>query len=306
VVNRGDAVDGVWLVLDGEIGAGFVDLVSGRALTTTTLPDGRIGIGGALPSGTIAAVARADAELVPQPPLATSSFFPARMALPLAVPKAEARSAPAGMLAIGAPAQDLVVTYRLRETGLYGETPFIEQWKPLPPRLHEIVSLTRPVPALRFAISRTEVTNAEFFTFTSATGYRPARSERFLAHWLNGRPAPGTEALPVTHVELADAEAYARWAGFRLATEDEWQLAAEQGKLERLAPLVWNLTQSEHCDGRTRFHILMGGCEPHPVVSDWYVESGPLPPQRSVKLLQLGAGLNRSPSIGFRCAVDLI
>ena len=306
VVNRGEAVAGVWLVVEGEVGAGFVDLVSGKALTATTLPDGRIGIGGALPSGGIAAVARASGELEPQPPLAASSFFPARMALPLAGPKAEATSTPRGMVAVTAPAQDLVVSYRLRETGLYGETPFIEEWKPLPPRLHEIVSITRPVPALHFAISRAEVTNAEFYAFTDATGYRPARPERFLAHWRDGRPAPGTETLPVTHVELADARAYARWAGLRLATEDEWQVAAEQGKLERLAPLVWNLTESEHCDGRTRFHILKGGCELHPVVSDWYVESGLLPPQRSVKLLQLGAGLNRSPAIGFRCAIDLI
>src|SRR5690349_22548307 len=31
--------------------------------------------------------------------------------------------------------------------------------------------------------------------------------------------------------------------------------------LERAQPLVWNLTESEHVDGRSRFHILKGGCE---------------------------------------------
>jgi hypothetical protein len=53
------------------------------------------------------------------------------------------------------------------------------------------------------------------------------------------------------------------------------------------------------------FHILKGGCAPLPAPSDWDIEGGPMLPRRSVKLLQCGAGLDRSPQIGFRCAVDL-
>ena len=154
-------------------------------------------------------------------------------------------------------------------------------------------------------MARHEVTNTQFAQFLAETGYAPVRSERFLAHWKNGAPLPGTENDPVTHIELDDARAYAAWAGLRLPTEDEWQVAAQQGLLNRAEPLIWNLTESEHRDGRTRFSILKGGCAPLPQVSDWYVESGPLPPERSVKLLALGAGLNRSPMIGFRCAADI-
>ena len=42
-----------------------------------------------------------------------------------------------------------------------------------------------------------------------------------------------------------------------------------------------------------------------PTGSDWYLDGGPQPPEFSVKLLLMGAGLTRSASIGFRCAVDL-
>ena len=109
----------------------------------------------------------------------------------------------------------------------------------------------------------------------------------------------------MTHVELADARAYAAWAGLRLPTEDEWQLAAEAGLLRRREPQVWNWTESEHTDGRTRFAIVKGGAAYRAAGSDWYLDGGPQPPEVSVKLLLMGAGLARSASIGFRCAADL-
>jgi formylglycine-generating enzyme required for sulfatase activity len=109
----------------------------------------------------------------------------------------------------------------------------------------------------------------------------------------------------VTGVELADARAYAQWRGLRLPTEDEWQVAAESGVLLRRQPLVWNLTESEHTDGRTRFCILKGGSAFQAQGSDWYADGGPQPPQFSLKLLLMGEGLARSPHVGFRCAADL-
>jgi len=75
--------------------------------------------------------------------------------------------------------------------------------------------------------------------------------------------------------------------------------------LSRATPLVWNLTESEHTDGRTRFCILKGGSAYRNEGSDWYFDGGPQPPDGSVKFLIAGAGIGRSPSIGFRCAVDL-
>jgi sulfatase modifying factor 1 len=310
IVNRGPDHNGAWLVTDGVADSSWMDLVSGQRLSAVPLPGGMMAIGGNLPSGAIAAVVAAPIGTTAIAASITGSrdsHFPARMAARRAPPRVEHREVPADMMPVTWPGGELRVIYRLRETGLYGEAPFVDEWKPLPPRLHQMTSVTRPVEATRFAIGRTEVTNAQYFAFTQATGYRPVRPERFLMHWgEDGQPLPGTEASPAVHVELADARAYARWAGFRLPTEDEWQIAAETGLLGRLAPQAWNLTESEHCDGRSRFHIIKGGCAPLPQVSDWYVESGPMPPQRSVKLLQLGAGLNRSPLIGFRCAVDLV
>ena len=42
-----------------------------------------------------------------------------------------------------------------------------------------------------------------------------------------------------------------------------------------------------------------------PAGADWYVDGGPQDASYSLKLLLLGAGMARSPRIGFRLAVDL-
>src|SRR5204862_5785806 len=60
-----------------------------------------------------------------------------------------------------------------------------------------------------FYIDRTEVTNAEFKRF------RPDHAF-----------APGEEDRPVTNVTYDEAAAYARWAGKRLPTDEEWEKAA--------------------------------------------------------------------------------
>ena len=117
----------------------------------------------------------------------------------------------------------LTAVFRRRETGNYDEVPWVEEWKPLPPRLHAFVEVERPAPRGRFAISVRDVK---------------------------------------TGLDLAEARAHAASVGARLPTEDEWQLAAEAGLLDLSGPRVWNWTESEHSDGRTRFAILKGG-------SDW-------------------------------------
>ena len=150
--------------------------------------------------------------------------------------------------------------------GDYDEAPCVEEWKPLPPRLHDFVEVERPAPRGRFAISVRDVK---------------------------------------TGLDLAEARAYAASVGARLPTEDEWQLAAEAGLLDFSGPRVWNWTESEHSDGRTRFAILKGGSDWKAEGSDWYVDGGPQDPRYSLKLLLLGGGLARSPHIGFRLAVDL-
>ena len=190
--------------------------------------------------------------------------FPARKAVRRGVPVVRVEDPPDGFVAVEP--RPSVAVFRRRETGTYGDAPYVEEWKPLPPRLHDLVQVERPAPRGRFAISIREVQ---------------------------------------TGLDLAEARAYAAAAGARLPTEDEWQLAAEDGLLDLSGPRVWNWTESEHSDGRTRFVILKGGSDWVAEGSDWYVDGGPQEPARSLKLLLLGAGLGRSPSIGFRVAVDL-
>jgi sulfatase modifying factor 1 len=209
------------------------------------------------------------------------SAFPAREAVRVASPVARVDAAPTAFAEVTTRPARTTARFRRRETGTYGEAPFVDEWKPLPPRLHDFVEVERDtVAAPRFAVARLEVSNREF-----------------------GADGPPDE--PVTGVDLPDARAYAASVGARLPTEDEWHLAAEAGLLERRVPLVWNWTESEHTDGRTRFSILKGGSDWRAEGSDWYVDGGPQEPSFSLKLLLLGEGLARSSRIGFRLAVDL-
>jgi formylglycine-generating enzyme required for sulfatase activity len=188
------------------------------------------------------------------------------------------------------------MTYRRRETGGYQGAPYVEEWKPLPPRLHDP---RREVVAVTLAdvdVAAREVTGAEFAEFVAATGYRPACENRW---------PPPAGGGPATMVGLADARAYAAWAGARLPTEFEWQVAADLPGFERAAPLVWNWTESEHTDGVTRFVMLKGGSDHESGGSDWYVDGGPREASFSLKLLLPGLGVDRSASIGFRLAWEV-
>jgi Sulfatase-modifying factor enzyme 1 len=209
------------------------------------------------------------------------SSFPARRTVRIATPVALVEAVPTGFAEAPAPTGRITAVFRRRETGTYGDAPYVDEWKPLPPRLHDLVEVEREtVAAPRFAIALREVTNREF-----------------------GVDGPPDE--PVTGIDLNDARAYAASVGARLPTEDEWQLAAEAGLLERRTPLVWNWTESEHTDGRARFAILKGGSAWRAGGSAWYVDGGTQEPSYSLKLLLLGGGLARSTRIGFRLAVDL-
>jgi ergothioneine biosynthesis protein EgtB len=136
-----------------------------------------------------------------------------------------------------------------------------------------------------FAIANRLVTCGEFIAFMGDGGYH--RPELWLAdgwatalaegwqaplYWERRDDAywhmtlagmrPVTEAEPLCHVSYYEADAYARWAGSRLPTELEWEVAAagaplagnfaENGALHPL-PLAANDDRDEHRGPRQMF-----------------------------------------------------
>lgn len=192
-----------------------------------------------------------------------------------------------------------------------------------------------------FLMDKFPVTNEQYYRFISETGYMPSDTVNYLKHWVNGIYEQGKEKYPVVYVSLEDAKAYARWAGKRLPTEAEWQLAAG-GTDNRLWPWgnefhgtkcnnafgrptpvdafgkgqspygvmdmvgnVWQMTNDVYDNGVYYFLIMRGGSYYKPTSSWWYVQGGPQSLDKRQMLLLVSPGFDRNATVGFRCVRDL-
>ncbi|MCF8720124.1 formylglycine-generating enzyme family protein [Nitrospina gracilis] len=92
-----------------------------------------------------------------------------------------------------------------------------------------------------FYIDLYEVTNEKYREFVKATGHEAP------FHWPDGNLPKGKEKHPVTYVNWHDADAYCKWKGKRLPTEQEWEKAA-RGEDGNIYPWgnVWVLTKSNN------------------------------------------------------------
>jgi formylglycine-generating enzyme required for sulfatase activity len=273
----------------------------------------------------------------------SDTVAPYRATKRLAVaPTPRQSNVPAGMVEISAATLDLSIEMRVRECGFYGSM------LPAGEELGDcynfhVKKFQRRVAFERFAMDEAPVTNAEFAAFLKATGYRPKHRENFLKHWEAQHLPPGKEDHPVVYVDLEDARAYARWAGKRLPTEDEWQYAAQGpdgrrypwgeqmeagrcngGESGGTTPVkafprgrspfgcydmcgnVWEWTESERSDGRTRFCVIRGGAWFTAKGSGWYMDGGPRPANFAAKFLLMWPGLDRCSTVGFRCAATIV
>jgi iron(II)-dependent oxidoreductase len=97
-----------------------------------------------------------------------------------------------------------------------------------------------------FEIDRTPVTNAAYIQFMEETGAEPPLYwEGGDGGWVlttMGRRDPIDPVHPVLHVSWHEADAYARWAGKRLPTEQEWEAA--HPRLQGIGQ-VWEWTSSD-------------------------------------------------------------
>ncbi len=96
----------------------------------------------------------------------------------------------------------------------------------------------RTVELPEFHIDKFEVTNAMYKKFVDATKHRAPKG------WSGKAYKKGRGDYPVVNVSYQDAQSYAKWAGKRLPSEEEWEKAARGGKLKSGRIFPWGIKYS--------------------------------------------------------------
>jgi ergothioneine biosynthesis protein EgtB len=104
-----------------------------------------------------------------------------------------------------------------------------------------------------FAIDHTPVSNAQFMLFVESGEYLARTGRRHPGYWRDDPSGwqarrfdawlPLDARAPVIHVSAIEADAYCHWAGRRLPTEHEWEIAAARGVID-WGNSVWEWTAS--------------------------------------------------------------
>ncbi|MCL2744220.1 MAG: formylglycine-generating enzyme family protein [Planctomycetaceae bacterium] len=261
---------------------------------------------------------------------------------------ADKERVPEGMCLVPGATVNMKIEHQRRECGCYPDpgTPAdsIEKFTWGNPHSSKVAH-DYQVEVKTFLIDEAAVINAQFKAFLDATGYRPKHAENFIAHWTGGQMPVELAEHPVVYVDLDDARAFAKWAGKRLPTEPEWQLAAQgtdgrlwswDGEMDinkpdsnrvnttgntipvkslpkgrspygcyQMSGNVYEWTESQRDDGHTRFVMIRGGSFFQAKGSGWYVDGGPRPNNHHAKFILMWSGLDRCDTIGFRCVKDV-
>jgi formylglycine-generating enzyme required for sulfatase activity len=192
-----------------------------------------------------------------------------------------------------------------------------------------------------FLIDKYPVTNAQYFEFIVSSGYVASDTARFLKHWEAGTFKQGQDNYPVVYLSYEDMRAYAKWAGKRLPTQAEWQLAAQgtdkrkwpwgnefhgtycNNGFDRPTPVdafskgkspygaldmvgnIWQMMNDMYFNGTNYFTVIRGGSYYHPDSSWWYIQGGPQQLDKTQIQLLVSPGFDRSSTVGFRCVKDV-
>lgn len=104
-----------------------------------------------------------------------------------------------------------------------------------------------------FAIDHTPVSNAQFVQFVESGEFLARTGQRHPVYWRDDASGwqvrsfnawlPLDPRAPIIHVSAVEADAYCHWAGRRLPTEHEWEVAATRGLID-WGNSVWEWTAS--------------------------------------------------------------